>query len=499
MRQHTDKVVSASMNAAALVVSAFLLIGTSSSAVTTDVRVIEAAKRHDTRTISELLKRGADVNTSQADGATALHWAVYLNDHATVDLLLRARANINVRNDLGITPLFLACTNANAVIAAKLLDAGADTNTATPSGQTSLMTAARSGSAEIVKALLSHRANVNAVEAARGQTALMWAAANGHASVVQTLIEGGADINTRSHVYRLRVVVGGDRAAEVDAGGFTALFFAARSGDIESAKALLKAGANVNDTTRDQTSVLTFAAHSGHGGLARFLLESRADPNAEGSGYTALHAAVLRGDADVVKALLAYGANPNARLKHGTPVNRNSKDFAFLTEWIGATPFWLAAKFAEVEIMRTLLEGGADPHLTLPDGTTALMAAAGLGRVQNPAAQDRRGRRRDPMEFAAVADTLEHLTLEAVKVATDAGIDVNAVNDAGDTAVHAAAGYQTPSVVQWLADRGAALDVKNKRGQTALSIANTKRRGQSDEGSIDIKTVELLRRLGATQ
>ena len=280
-------------------------------------------------------------------------------------LLLRARANVNIANDLGVTPLFLACSNGNGGIAAKLLTAGANPNTVTPSGQTPLMTAARSGSVEAAKALVSHGANVNAAETARGQTALMWAAANRHASVVRALLEAGADINARSRTSRVRVIVGGEGATEVETGGSTALFFAARSGDVESAKLLVKAGANVNETTPDRNSVLAFAAHSGHREFTRFLLESGADPNAEGGGYTALHAAVLRGDADLVKALLARGANQSARLKQGTPVNRDSKDYYFATDWIGATPFWLAARFAEVQIMGSTARrrGGPKRHI----------------------------------------------------------------------------------------------------------------------------------------
>jgi ankyrin repeat protein len=495
MKQYSGNVASVSARAAALAVAAILLVGTGTIAATPDVRLVDAAKRGDRQTVSQLLKKGVDVNSTEGDGATALHWAAYLDDDAMVVLLLRARANVNIPNDLGVTPLFLACSNGNGQIAAKLLTAGANPNMGTPSGQTPLMTAARSGSVEATKALVSHGANVNAAETARGQTALMWAAANRHASVVRALLEAGADIKARSRTSRVRVIVGGEGATEVETGGSTALFFAARSGDVESAKLLVKAGANVNETTPDRNSVLAFAAHSGHREFTRFLLESGADPNAEGGGYTALHAAVLRGDADLVKALLARGANQSARLKQGTPVNRDSKDYYFATDWIGATPFWLAARFAEVQIMGVLLAAGADPNVTLPDGTTALMAAAG----QDSARLDRRERRRDPIEFEALAPSLERVALGAVRFVTEAGADVNAVNQAGNTAIHLAAISKTSSVVQWLADHGARLEMRNKRGQTPLSIASTKTRSQSDEGSIDTVMVELLRRLGATQ
>src|SRR5262249_50058245 len=156
---------------------------------------------------------------------------------------------------------------------------------------------------EAVKALLAHGANVNAAETAHGQTALMWAASNAHAAVVQALIEGGADVNARAKVDRV-LVMKGNRPDYVDAGGSPALLFAARRGDNESASLLLTAGASVNDTTPDGTSVLVFAAHSGPGSLAAYLLDKGANPNADGSGYTALHAAVLRGDLRLVKDLL---------------------------------------------------------------------------------------------------------------------------------------------------------------------------------------------------
>ena len=481
--------------AAAIAGLAIVFIGASGRGAFADAPLVDAVKRQDTLVVSRLLKQGVDVNAAEGDGATALHWAVYFDDAKLVSQLVRARANVNAFNDLGITPLFLACANASSSIVSTLLNAGANPNTSTPSGQTPLMTAARSGSADVVRALLSRGAQVNAAEAARGQTALMWASSNRHSSVVRTLIEGGADIYTRTRTSRVRVVVGGERAEEVDTGGSTALFFAARAGDIESVKVLIDAGADVNEALPDHNSVLAFAAHSGQGEVAKVLLDRGARPDADGAGYTPLHAAVLRGDVELVKALLDRGANPDPRLKRGTPVNRDSKDYYFSADWVGATPFWLAARFAEIEIMRVLLAGGADPAMTLPDGTTALMAAAS----QDSARLDRRERRRDPIEFESLAPTLERVAFEAVKFVTGTGVDVNAVNDAGNAAVHLAAISKTSSVVQWLADHGARLDVKNKRGQTPLSIASTKTRSQSDEGSIDTVMVELLRRLGATQ
>jgi ankyrin repeat protein len=375
------------------------------------------------------------------------------------------------------------------------LKAGANPNTATPSGETPLMNAARAGSTHVVKALLARGAQVNATEKVRGQTALMWAAANRHAPVVKALLEGGADVTIRTVTRPVRFVVGADHAEFLPDGGSTALFFAARSGDKATGNVLLQGGASVNDTLPDGSTALTFAAHSGRGDFARMLLDNGANPNIEGPGYTALHAAVLRADLALVKALLARGADANARLSKGTPVNRDSKDYYFNTKWIGATPFWLAAKFAEVEIMRVLLAGGADPRTPLPDGTTPLMAAAGVDNER----LDRRERRRDPIEYEALASSLEGIAFRGAEAVLQAGADIDAVNNDGNTAVHHAAINKKPSVVELLAKHGAKLEVKNKRGQTPLGIANLKTRMQSEEAAIDSVMVDLLHRLGATQ
>ena len=489
-----------------LAVTALVLTTAASVAAQGDLRLIEAAKRQDGQIARALLKQGIDVNATQGDGASALHWAVYRDDLALADLLLRAGADVNTANDLGATPLSLACANANGAMVKRLLAAGANPNTpVTPSGETPLITAAGSGSVDAVKALLAQGATVNAAETAHGQTALMWAAANGHPGVVQALVEGGADVNARSRIDRMVVALMGQgeypSGVEIDGGGGTPLFFAARSGDLASARALIAAGADVHATTPTKTSVLVFAAHSGHGEVAAYLLEKGADPNADGSGYTALHAAVLRGDLALVKALLASGADPNARLKQGTPTRRASQDYNLSVLFIGASPFWLAAKFSETEIMRTLVAGGADPRLTLPDGTTPLMAATNSvqsGRAQN----DRRGRLRPLGEYlmAVRSGQDEREALAAVKVVTEFEPDFNAVNAAGDTALHAAVTYKHTSVVEWLGDHGAAVNVKNKLGQTPLSIANMlTRRTSESEASIDTTMVELLHRLGAAE
>jgi ankyrin repeat protein len=477
-----------------------------------DLRLVEAAKDRNKEAVRGLLKQHLDVNTPQPDGATALHWSAHWGDLETADLLIRAGANVNAANDLGVTPLALACSSGNAPMVQRLLAAGADPNAA-PTGEPVLMTAARTGSVEAVKALLVHGANVNAKNTLHGQTALMWAVANQHADIVQTLIETGADIHARSNVSRVFVSkanrYGGvtnaaapDRAvANVEQGGSTALLFAARQGDLASARFLLAAGANVNDAEADGISALVMAAHSGQGALAAWLLDNGADPNAAGAGYTALHAAVLRADLDLLKALLTHAANPNARLAKGTPVRRYSKDFAFNETWLGATPFWLAARFGELELMRALVARGADPLLPIQDGTTPLFATLAAGTDSGPSASDRRERRLDPAELAARAldsqakdgGENERTALEAVQMLVDLGADVNAANQTGDTPLHSAASKGFNTVVRFLVTNGARLDAMNKRGQTPLSAAVARLRV---DGVVDTGTAELLRQLG---
>jgi uncharacterized protein len=475
-----------------------------------DLRLVQAVKEQNKEAVRRLVKEHVDVSTPQPDGATALHWAAHWDDLEIADLLIRAGASVNAANELGVTPLSLACSNGNAAMVEKLLAAGANSN-ATSTGEPVLMTAARTGSVEAVKALLAHGANVNATDTAHGQTALMWAVAHKHADIVRTLLQAGADLHARSQISRILVSranrYGGvaspaapDRAvADVEQGGSTALLFAARQGDLASARLLLAAGANPNDTAPDGTSALVMAAHSGQGEIASWLLDHGADPNAAGAGYTALHAAVLRSDLGLLKALLAHGANANAQLTKGTPVRRYSKDFAFNENWAGATAFWLAARFAEVDIMRVLAASGADVRLLIKDGTTPLIATLAAGIDSGPSASDRRERRLDPAELASLAQDrgeYEGRTLEAVHMEIDLGEDVNAANQAGDTALHGAASKGFNTIVRFLAERGATLDVKNRRGQTPLSLAVARQRV---DGVVDKGTADLLRDLGAKQ
>jgi ankyrin repeat protein len=494
-----------------------------------DLRLLDAVKRQDKTAVRTLLRQQVDINARQPDGATALHWAVHWEDVETTELLIRAGAKVNAVNHLGVAPLTMAAASGNAALIDKLLAAGADAKAALLSGETALMLVARAGSVEGAKALIAKGANVNAAESTRGQTALMWAAANRHPEVTAVLLQHGADVRARSQVRTAVYNMGGNRSAgnaspdtplaEVPLGGSTPLLFAARSNDVESAKLLVAAGADVNDTEADGNTVLIIAAHSGNASVATFLLDKNADPNAAPLGYTALHAAVLRGslrDRDVrnsdpaagvtlVNALLAYGADVNARVAKGTRLRRWSHDFALLERWAGATPFWLASRFLELDMMRAIAAAGADVHLPTIDGTTPLMVAAGLGysRASGTAAFIKNRRdfsyyNADPTENATrIPDEEERLAVQAVKLVMSLGAsgDVNWVNTAGDTALHGASALGMNSVIQLLVDNGANLNAKNKAGRTPLALA--RRSTGVGESVVNERTAALLRKLGA--
>ena len=485
-----------------------------------DARLIKAVRSKDAATVRTLIKQRVDVNAPQGDGATALHWAAHVDDLTIADLLIRAGAKAAVSNDTGFTPLHLACTNRNGQMVERLLAAGGDPNAASINGETVLMTCARAGDSRAVKALLVKGARVNVKEKAHDQTALMWAAAQRHPDVTGLLIEAGADINVRSRAYAQTVV--GEQTQRfgreelnytVIRGGSTPLLFAARSGDTGSARLLIAAGANVNDTLPEGMSALVVAAHSGHGETAALLLEKGADPDAADAGYTALHAAVLRGDVNLVKALLVHKANADVRTTKGTPLRRDTTDFNLPATLIGSTPYLLAARFLEPEIMKALAAGGADVNLTMREGTTALMLATGTASGNG---SNRRG--------IAVIDggvvEPESAVLSTVAAALDLGADVNASNQAGDTALHAAASRGLNTVVQLLADKGAQLNARNKRGLTPLaslmpSNAAVRRRGAAitaaaiadDDAPNEParrepnhpQTIALLKKLGATE
>ena len=391
------------------------------------------------------------------DGTTPLHRASYRDDIEEADRLILAGAKVNAANDLGVTPLWLACQNGSVAMVRRLLAAGANPNAALLLGETPVMLASRSGYVEIVEMLAAKGANVNA-RAARGQTALMWAAAEKHPDAVKVLLAHGADFKARSDSWSEMMAVPPHGHPEynrmIPHGSDTALLFAARSGDLASARLLVAAGADVNDADAWGVTATVLAAHSGFRDLVEFLLEKGADSNRADAGFTALHEAIMRRDERMVSALLAHGANPNMALRTWTPTRRSSRDWHFPPPLVGATPFWLAARFAEPGVMRLLMKYGADPLFVQQatyvagegeqrrtDVTTALMAAVGMGGgtawVQPARAE------------------AEAQTLEAVKIALELGVDINAANTDGRTALDAAKAQGFDSVVKFLVANGA--------------------------------------------
>ena len=469
----------------AAALAAVLALLPAAAAAAAEDAVAAAAERRDAVALRALLAASADVDARQPDGAAALHWAAHWNDVDAARLLVAAGADVNAANDLGVTPLALAALNAGAAMADVLLRAGADPDAVRPGGETVLMTAARTGNPDLIRALVAAGAAVRGAAHFRAQTPLMWAASEGHADVARVLIDAGADVGARS------------------AHGATALLLAARNGDVETARVLLDAGADVNaaephlpfdarvDVEESQTSGRTpllvasasLAATSGweyrldvqpstHEALALFLLERGADPNVPDSiGRTALHAAVETGRADLVKALLRRGADPDARLTEAPPPLKG--DFVSYRRYVGATPLWLAAasRTPDPEIVRAIAAASGDPGMPADDGTTPLMAAVGV--VLNEARQPPESR-----------------SLEIVTLLVGMDIDLDAADRRGRTAMHGAARLARNTLIAVLAENGARVDVADGNGQTPLDVGTVSRPLHPDTG-------RLLRRLGA--
>ncbi|CAI8056119.1 Ankyrin-3 [Geodia barretti] len=372
---------------------------------------MEAARSGDPARVAALLDQGADARAAEPDGTTALHWAARVAAAEVVEHLLAAGADPERANRYGITPLALAAESGEPAIVGALLAAGADPNTATPAGETVLMVAARTGRVPVLDRLLAAGATVDATESWRDQTALMWAAAENNADAVRRLLAAGAGVEARSGA------------------GLTPLLFAVREGHIDAVRALLNGGADVNagvnNTTAStgsytpaatgHTTPLALAIVNAHYELAATLLEAGADSNAYDARGTLLHAlAWIRrpgsgrppaptGNLDslyLARRLLAQGANPNVRIAWreipfevdlgivkpppNISVGRNFISF------VGATPFYLAAKHADLELMKLLVDYGADP-LT-PTGQGVDSADGGgrpgvLGRRESGSAQ----------------------------------------------------------------------------------------------------------------
>ena len=460
------------MRIAALLATVWLVsVGISSA----QGRLIDAVRANDAGAVRTLLDARADANAVQPDGTTALHWAVERDAIEIVQLLIRAGANVKATNRYGATPLWLASLNGNAATIGVLLEAGADPSAASDEGETALMVAARTGKIDAVNLLLARGADPNVKEQWRGQTALMWAAAEGYAPVIETLVARGADVSARSN------------------GGFTAILFAAREGRIAAVDALIKAGADMNDSLPIRKrapqnapppppdpgpNVFLLAAANAHYELAAWLLDRGADPNAAPQGFTALHQVSWVRKAGIagsnnpapqgsgtmdslafVRKLVAKGATLDTR------VTKKPNMGVTTLNSIGATPFLLAARTADAPLMKLLAELGANPLLTNEDGSTPLMVAAGVGT--NAPGED---------------PGTEPEVLDAVRVALDLGNDLNVVDKNGETAMHGAAYKHVPTVVHYLADKGARADVWNRpnsKGWTPLKIAEGVQRGMN--------------------
>jgi uncharacterized protein len=460
--------------------------------------LVDAVKNQDAESVRTLLKQHVDVNTPEADGTTALHWAAHFGDLATVDALLAAGANVTALNRYGATPLSEAVRVGGGPLIEKLLQAGADPNTfVTSQAETVLMKASRDGNTEAVKVLLEHGAEVNAKENFRGQTAVMWAAAEGHADIVNLLATHGADLNLRSYDRdtTLPKMEAGTPTAPIARGGLTALLFAARQGEMETARALLDAKADINAVDSDGNNALTLAILNNHFDLTQMLIDRGADPNiAAKNGRTPLYSAVEMHDMDwsprparkltdkassmdIIHALLDHKANVNAQLTAPAPIEKHAQDMGDKTMGAGTTPFTRAARSADVELMHLLLDKGADPKLVGKDNQTALIAAAGVNYNDH------------------IRGT-EPEALEAVKLCVSLGLDVNAATDKGETALHGAAKRGADSITKFLVEKGANVNARNKRGFTALDLAMGKGGYNGAPGPVHEDVAASLRQAG---
>ena len=531
----------------------FAVLGGAIAPAFAEVPLIEAVKAGDTARLRDLLGHQVDVNASEADGTTALHWAVRRDHLDAADLLIDAGADVAAENRYGVAPLSLACTNGSATMVARLLEAGADPNTASPQGETALMTAARTGAVDAVTTLLTHGAEVDAREGWRGHTALMWAAAEGHLAALEALIAAGAAVDARSSTGGAPVMRSFFEAGEPDKAksaarptGLSALLFAVREGHTDAVRLLLAAGADVSGPAPDGTSPLAVAVINAHYALAELLLDEGADANVADPRGSMLHALAWKrrpgnpgaaggrapgqtSDRDslaLAASLLSRGANPEARIAwdevrfdvdfgsvrapRNISVGRNYLSF------IGATPFYLAAKHGDIDFMRLLVEHGADPLTPTEQNITPLMAAAGLGFWDGESPGPLNG-------------TPDSARLEAVKYALELGNNIDATADFGEvhmegdgvtlllrhpfnlgelgpnargdmrwtgsTALHGAAVMGSNLIVEFLVQQGAALNATNVLGWTPLMVAEGVFVANTEKAWPD--TATLLRELGA--
>lgn len=481
-----------------------LLLTTLAAIAADPPAIVAAAKSGDRAGTLRLLDRNpGDADATEADGTSVLHWAVRFNDLVLADRLLAAGADASAANRYGVTPLYLAAQNGSAPMIERLLEAGADVNEIGNEGETVLMTAARTGVVAAAEALIRKGADVNAREQWHGQTALMWAAAEGHPAMVQRLIEAGADINAISNVREWeRQSSDEPRAKWLPPGGFSALLYAAREGCTDCVKILAAAGANVDHATAEDISGVVLALINGHYDTAIALLEAGSDPNLyDYTGRGALYAAadfhtmpmsnrpapdVLHNEhsaLDVMRLALEKGADPNARLARQAPYRAKLDRGNDTVLGTGTTPLIRAAKSADLAAIELLLEYGADASLTTDGGVDALMIAAGLGNAE----QDTTGR------FKRESDIIE-----TIDIMIEQGLDVNATDSRGRTALHGAALHGFDEVVAALVERGADLGTEDNDGYSPLDTARGLAGGfgfTGGEGRVQESTVALIENL----
>jgi len=472
--------------------------------------LIDAVKSGDRPAAIALIERHADVNATEADGTTALHYAVHQDDVELVRRLIRAGARVNAKNEFGATPMSEAAIVGNAAMLGLLLEAGADVESANADGQTALMVVARSGRVDAARLLLSRGANVNAVEKWRGQTALMWAAAQHQPAMVKELVARGADVNARSMVNNWgRQVTAEPRAIYRPAGGLTPLLYAAREGCVDCARVLVEAGADLNVADPEYISPLLMAIINDHFDLAAYLIDKGANPNkwdlwGRGPLYAAVDLNTLpRGgrpdrpsldettSLQIIEKLLVAGANVNAQLRLPPPFRNIGNDRgldSMLTT--GTTPLLRAAKAFDAPAIRLLLAHGARIDLGNLRGITPLMAAAGMGSVD----ADTRG--------IYTTEDVQQRSIESLTLLLNAGGDINAKDPRGLDALHEAARWGWNDVVKFLVANGADLNAKDNRGNTVVDSALGKAGGNSRGGQrIDVHedTAALLKQLTAAK
>lgn len=464
------------------------------SAQAPPTRLADAARDLDVSTVRSLIAEGADANVFGTDGTPALHWFVRVDDLETARLLVDAGADATLANRYGVTPLYLASANGNAPMMEMLLDAGADPNAVDPTGETALMTAVRVGKVDAVRLLLDRGAAVDARDPTYEQTALMFAVRGGHSDVVQLLIDRGADPGVTTRVgnaprwvlpnsvpgfsFGVGIVRGGlpERGVrDPIPGGLSPLHYAARDNRVESARILLAAGADIEQRDPNDITPLLMAIGNNQLETARFLIGAGADVNAsDWYGRTPLWQAVEVRNMDfdnaslvngvdrepvleLIRTLLEAGSDPNPRSREAMPIRKHMLRITGTLAWVdfvGQTPFITASLSGDVAVMRLLLDYGADPHIATDEGTTALMAAAGVNWVVDQ-----------------TSDEGPEALLEAVKLCHELGMDLNAANSMGITAVMGAANRGSNAIIEYLVANGARLDARDQLGRTPLDWA----------------------------